>query len=231
MNCPMCGKEVADDAKFCPMCGASLDMFDTPVMPVVEKQQAPAEEKLKGYGKYDYKRKHPETLVEKEQPTVDPNADLQTQLAQKELIELNKNSQSKTKSGLITFVLLLITIAAFCVKAILPGIFFLIIMLVYANASVKRDERKEELEHLAKGEKIVNVCPRCKSDNIEMSMVQTSGMTTHGVSRVSDNINPLHPFTHTNVQKGNDYDFATYGNQCHCKNCGHVFSKPEVHYV
>lgn len=166
-----------------------------------------------------------------EPPIVDSEPDLQTKLAQQELDDLSKKMEDTNKSGAIVIILLFITVIAFAVGAIWGGIFFLIVFIVYASSFGKKIQRKEQLEHLAAGEKIVNVCPKCKSENIEMSMVQTGGYTTHGTSRVSNNINPLHPFTHTNVRKGTDYNFATYGNQCHCRNCGFVFTKPEVHYI
>lgn len=103
------------------------------------------------------------------------------------------------------------------------------IYLLVQGVNVKK--RKQELNELSQGKKIINVCPRCKSQNIEMNMVQTGSTTTHGVSRVSNNINPLHPLTHTNVRIGNDSSKITYGNQCICKDCGNVFEKSETLYM
>lgn len=223
MKCPQCGSEAADTMKFCPMCGTALDMFE-PVVPV----DATPQDNLKGYGKYDYKRKHPE---EAEGFVVDPNADFQTQLAQKELHKIKQNGTNDKIHTVIIIIISIISFVAFYVEANIAGFFFLIIAIVYALNISARKRRKEELEHLAKGEKIVNVCPKCKSENIVMNMVQTDSYTTHGVTRISDNMNPLHLFTHTNVRKGADHTTNSYGNQCHCLNCGNVFARPEVHYV
>ena len=157
--------------------------------------------------------------------------DLQTKLAQEELEVLNKSKKHDSKIDTIMGFLFLVSIALIISKHYFVGIIAFIISLSVLGYSVSKDKKRDTLEHLSKGEKILNVCPKCKSANIEMSMVQTGNITTHGTSRVSNNINPLHPFTHTNVKKGADYNFATYGNQCHCRNCGFVFIKPEVHYV
>lgn len=245
MNCPQCNGElrivpeqVDVDSNGLPIfhriayCDNCMIKKDIDVAPIIEESpiEPPqiytdiTDDPYKGYGKYD--------LVRKSQPpSIDASADLQTQLAQQELNTLNKNMDSKNKSNVMIVILLILTIASFALGIIPGGILFLIVLLAYAGSVGKKQNRKTELEHLAAGQKIINVCPKCKSENIEMHMVQTGGFTTHGTSRVANNINPLHPFTHTNVKKGTDYDFTTYGNQCHCLNCGNVFPRPEVHYV
>lgn len=299
MKCPSCGNENPDNAKFCLMCGTSLEMFENPVMPVVETPPAPKEDNLKGYGKYDYKRSHSEkdnkeskikvrssasvmisvllfflmlvpiyaknfmftiifvglfivslaycfytpkrkTISNKDNPelTISDSDDMQTRLAKQELKE-HPIDGSKA-DGFMSF-------AFFCAAFIIYNIpnksdsiilwsivlvpLFIILGIVFWYTSTQVKRHREQLEHLAKGEKIVNVCPKCKSENIQMSMVQSGNVTTHGISRVSKNINPFHPFTHTNVKKGTDYSFATYDNQCQCLNCGRVFYRPEVHYI
>lgn len=237
MNCPQCGNKISDNAKFCPQCGTSLDMFEPmkiqePTAPVVQTPTpAPVlqEDNLKGYGKYDYKRAHPDPP--KQPQYAEPAKDMQTQLARQELDVINKNKESDLKVTILSILLLIIVVLAFWAKAFGAGLFFLVVLIGYVLASSYKKKRRKELTPLANGKKIVNVCPKCKSDNIEMAMVQTGAVTSHGTTRVSDNINPLHPFTHTNVSQGTNFTSNSFGNQCHCKNCGYVFAKPEVHYV
>lgn len=159
--------------------------------------------------------------------------DMKKQLAKKELHKLDADGGSTAY-----YILAGICAFGFIISFSMSGIeawaiFFgcicgFIFCLVEAN---KIKNRVNELKELSNGKKIVNICPRCKGQNIQMQMVQTGTTTTHGVSRVSNNINPLHPFTHTNVRKGNDYSNITYGNQCHCLDCGFVFSKPDILYL
>ena len=227
MKCPQCGSEAADTMKFCPMCGTALDKFE-PIVPVEETPPAPVQDR-KGYGKYDYKRKHPTPAPQPQY--AEPAKDMQTQLARQELDVINKNKESNLKVTILSILMIALIALAFWAKAYGGGLFFCIILIGYWIGTSNKKKRAAELTPLANGKKIVNVCPKCKSDNIEMSMVQTGGVTSHGTTRVSDNINPLHPFTHTNVSQGMDFTSNSFGNQCHCKNCGHVFAQPEVHYV
>lgn len=211
INCPNCNAVIQPDAKFCPMCGKEV---------TIQQQIQPPEIQENEYHVEQYKDE-----------TINRNIDIQTQLAQKELDKINAKNVNETRESFAVIGLLAIAILAFAVGAILPGIIFALLFIVYTIKVGNRINRKKELEHLAAGEKIINVCPKCKSPDIEMNMVQSGGFTTHGTTRVADNINPLHPFTHTNVKKGNDYTSYSYGNQCHCRNCGHVFARPEVHYM
>lgn len=159
--------------------------------------------------------------------------DMKKQLAKKELHKIDADGGS-TAYYILAGICALAFVVSFSMSGLEAwGVFFcsiggFIFCLVEAN---KIKNRVSELKELSSGKKIVNICPRCKSQNIQMQMVQTGSTTTHGVSRVSNNINPLHPFTHTNVRKGNDYSNITYGNQCHCLDCGFVFSKPDVLYL
>ena len=216
MNCPICNGEMRIESE-----KVGVDSNNLPIFHRI------------AYCDKCYKMKDiDEEPQQQSAPVVQPKpVDLQTRLAQEELDTLNKKSDSKNKSNAIMIILILLAVGSFCAGAIFSGLFFVIVLLVYAAKVGTQMQRKEELEHLASGKKIVNVCPKCKSENITMQMVQKSTFVMHDKTRVSDNINPLHPFTHTNVKKGNDYSTPIYGNQCHCLNCGHVFAKPEVHYI
>lgn len=91
----------------------------------------------------------------------------------------------------------------------------------------KRKRNLKELKLISEGASVIRICPKCKSPNIQMSMVQSSSMTFQGKTTISDNINPLRPFTHTNVNHGPVSTINNYSNQCHCLNCGNIFVKPE----
>jgi ribosomal protein L37AE/L43A len=158
--------------------------------------------------------------------------DIQVQLAKAEL--QNDEKTDETPAQVFSVVCFLGIIAVIIFKpswSIIAIPILLFFGVGFAHSARITKAHKEELKQIASGKKIVNVCPKCKSPDIEMSMVQTGGFTSHGTTRIADNINPLHPLTHTNVKKGNDYTSYSYGNQCHCRNCGYVFAKPEVHYM
>ena len=209
-NCPNCNAVIQPDAKFCPMCGKEIIAQPQIQPPSIQNAEYPTE-------RYN-------------ENSISATDDIQVQLAQKELATLKKETNSG-KALLYATILLALSVMSFCFKLYFGGIFFGIVFIAHIISDANKRNRKQEVEHLAAGQKILNVCPRCKSPDIDMSMVQTGGFTTHGTTRVADNINPLHPFTHTNVKKGNDYTSYSYGNQCHCRNCGNVFAKPEVHYM
>lgn len=96
---------------------------------------------------------------------------------------------------------------------------------------IDRSERIKKLEKLASGKRIIHVCPECKSPKIQMNIVQTNSVTVHGTTRVADNVNPLHPFTHTNIRQGNEYTASAYGNMMVCLNCGCTFTEPDKFYM
>ena len=93
-----------------------------------------------------------------------------------------------------------------------------------------RNKRLSELKKISDGAVAISVCPQCKSQNIEMGLVNTGSTTYMGRTTISDNINPLTPFTHTNINHGNSITTNNYKNKCHCLNCGNVFNKPQIVY-
>ncbi len=205
MICPRCGKEIqlSDDSRFCSGCGLEFQRQTAPIVQQPIQQTA---------------------IEEPKEQTIQQIA------AQKELVTLNKVEKNTSANGMIGLLLVVAFVCLIC-GAFPITILLVIIAIIMGVDKSKRKNRMDMLSHISAGQQIVNVCPKCKSPDIEMSMVQTGGFTTHGTTRVADNINPLHPFTHTNVKKGNDYTSYSYGNQCHCRNCGFVFAKPEVHYI
>ena len=166
-----------------------------------------------------------------QQPIEQPQEKTIQQIAaQKELTTLDKVDKNSSNNTIVIICLIASVICLLC-GAFPITIILVIVAIIMGVDKSRRKNRMNMLSNISAGKQIINVCPKCKSPDIEMNMVQTGGFTMHGTSRVSNNINPLHPFTHTNVRKGNDYTAYSYGNQCHCRNCGYVFAKPEVHYV
>ena len=93
---------------------------------------------------------------------------------------------------------------------------------------VQRHKRISDLKKISDGAQLISVCPKCKSPNIQMAVVQSSSITLQGKTTVGENINPLRPFTHVNVNHGPTSTVNNFSNQCHCLTCGNVFSKPET---
>ncbi len=169
---------------------------------------------------------------------LDPQEGIQVQLAREELRNEAKVESKSDRTLSVMFFVIMLALILWPNKSatmilwdftLVPLSF--ILWLVFAGKAANKDQHKKQLQHIASGRKIVNVCPKCKSPDVEMDMVQSGGFTSHGTSRMGKNINPLHPLTHTNIRRGMDYTSFSYRNQCHCKNCGHVFSRPEVYYL
>lgn len=216
MNCPICNGEMRIESEKVGVDGNNLPIFH-------RIAYCDTCYKMKDIDDEPQQQSAP---VVQQQPM-----NLQAQLAEQELHDIQSNRLSERTDLWIFSILIIGTILSFCLGAVFLGIILLLVTLIQGSVAGNKINRKKELTELAAGKKIVNVCPKCKSENITMQMVQKSTFVMHDKTRVSDNINPFHPFTHTNVKKGNDYSTPIYGNQCHCLNCGHVFAKPEVHYI
>lgn len=107
----------------------------------------------------------------------------------------------------------------------------LIVIIISAAILISTKDKSNNLQRIANSDRLICLCPSCKSSNIQMNLVQTGTTSVHGKTLVSQNINPLRPFTHTNVRQGNTYTAASYSNKCICLNCGYVFDKPEKFYT
>lgn len=95
-----------------------------------------------------------------------------------------------------------------------------------AYSLYKRNSELSDLKRVSSGAVKIGVCPKCKSPNIEMQMVQAGAYTSQSKTTVSENINPLKPFTHVNVNQGPSTTINKFKNKGHCLNCGFVFDKP-----
>ena len=210
MNCPICNKEMRIDTE-----QVGVDYDNIPIF---------------------HRFAYCDNCMRKKDIDIDESAMDQSKINQARFAreELGKIEKAEKITAVNNSGIIIIFVAAGV--CLLVGAFPLTILLVIIGlyqliVKSSKDNRKNQLEQISAGKKIINVCPKCKSDNIVMDMVQKGSFTMHGTSRIADNINPLHPFTHTNIHRGNDYSSAIYGNQCYCRDCGNVFDRPEVHYI
>lgn len=148
-----------------------------------------------------------------------------------------ENELKKTEGSGILVPVMGIGVGAIAVLFSLIGHFNIIVFVIGivficlgSYSLYKRNARISSLKKISSGANASYLCPRCKSPNIQMNMVETGATTYQGTTRISENINPLHPFTHVNVRTGPTISNTTYGNKCHCLNCGNIFDKPEIIY-
>lgn len=201
MICPKCKKELPDGSAFCNHCGTAINVQPTP-------QQSQPQKTMQQIG------------------------------AEAELKKLESKPWKLiyilTSIGGIIIITLSILPALMYADSeiIMVGMIIGIALLVYGIFQfINVYERIKQLKPLANGRRLVNVCPKCKSPRIQMHLVQTNSVTAHGTTRVANNVNPLHPFTHTNIKQGNDYTSARYGNMMICLNCGCTFTEPDRFYM
>ena len=174
-----------------------------------------------------------EVPVVQEQSPINPEMDIQRDAAQNEMKKLEKSGSVRgwillgclfgIPGIIVTFV------SGFQDEQLLIIGCFGIALWAFATAW-NTYNRKRELEMIIQGKQRISICPYCKSSNIVAEMVKSGQSTQHGTTRISNNINPLHPFTHTNVKQGKTQTQNQYGQMFQCKNCGKVFNSAEVYY-
>lgn len=142
---------------------------------------------------------------------------------------------SKIKGDFIAYILFAIfsiiaMFVMFFAEKFLYGFIAAALCITFIVLSTKAKERENHLKQISNGAKVSYLCPRCKSSNIQMQMVAANNVSFHGNTTIGENINPLRPFTHINVQQGPTITNTNYANKCHCMSCGFVFDKPEAIY-
>lgn len=153
--------------------------------------------------------------------------DIQQTAAQNELDKLRK--ENPIRKMIICGVASVIFALGLLIAGIFIGFLFFAVVAVISFVQMGRyKSRMTELENIANGKQLIRLCPKCKSPNIQMSMVETGTITQQGTTTVGQNINPFKPFTHTNIKAGNTTTKNQFGNKCHCLDCGYVFDKPET---
>lgn len=203
MICPKCKKELPDGSAFCNHCGTAINVQPTPQQGQPQKtmQQIGAEAELKKLQSSHWKLKY---------------------------LSIIGIGVAILTIGILIYALVPTAESTVTHGPIIIGI---IVVIVGVISFSNTNERINELKPLANGRRLVNVCPKCKSPRIQMHLVQTNSVTAHGTTRVANNVNPLHPFTHTNIKQGNDYTSARYGNMMICLNCGCTFTDPDRFYM
>jgi len=205
MVCPNCNKSLPDESIACNYCGNVLNQLE------VQRQTG----QLMTY------------------PVAAPQMPQRTPEQAGAELELAQIKQDSTVElcyiGIIGGIIFII---GSIVGNSLYGVIFGIVILIISISKLSQTKsRIVDLKKIASGRKIVSVCPMCKSPNIQIGLVETGSTATHGVSTVGQNINPLRPFTHTNVRQGNTYTTNSYGSKGVCLNCGCSFDEPERFFM
>lgn len=109
---------------------------------------------------------------------------------------------------------------------ILGGFFFLFIGISVASSLSKDKKRIEYLQNVSDGKREILICPYCKGTNVKFDAVQSGTYTSGQTARISDNINPFRPFTHTNVKTSGTRSDIIYKTLYICGDCGKTFNNP-----
>lgn len=197
--CSECGKEYSDKANACPNCGC-------PTNAVSEN-------------KYDF--------IERD---IDMNREaLRIQELQSEYDKIHKIPMPiYSLFQLVGFILMIISIGALIIGNIGYFIVFLVIGIFMYVPSTKAHYRSKELEKMIDGQKQEQLCPFCKSTDIMSERLAAGSFQFQGKTTIGKNINPLRPFTHTNVRHGNTYNENIYRTEYVCNSCGKRFTKPQT---
>lgn len=239
--CPECGKNISDKAPACPNCGYPTDLINSNggeevnIPEDLTKEYTPAtdtdsESSNVIQGEYSISQtiSHPnDTKVKKKhkkETAIDPN-NIQQVSAKKELDDLKRKGV-----GLYIFASVLFAALAISLFSSPGALFCLIICIICISATVKRLKRIKELQKIVNGHNRILICPYCKSPDISSSVVQTGITTGPQKSRVSVNLNPLHPFTHTNIKTSSTNSYLDYGSKFQCNSCGKIFDTPEEYW-
>lgn len=120
--------------------------------------------------------------------------------------------------------------AIFCIF-IKQYFFSFVCLFLLMCIKISESKKKKKIKILNKcngyfyyGNKIPWTCPFCGSKDYS-AFVSTDYINTGSSrARVSDNINPLHPFTHTNVKNSNiGFNTAIQTGKLQCHRCGKIF--------
>lgn len=199
IKCPECGKEISDKADSCPSCGY-------PILATKEAASSNINNEQKDYTKI-------------------------AAAAEKNKVE-SRITKRRYISGIISIVLGIISLCLGIfgnggLLLILGGFFFIITGIGALNSQNKDKKRVQYLQNVSDGKKEILICPFCKGVNIEFDAVQSGVYTSGQTARISNNINPLQPFTHTNVRTSGTHSDISYKTLYICKDCGKTFINPD----
>lgn len=200
ISCPECGKEISDKAACCPNCGYPI--------------QKAEETKAKNNNVENQQKDYTKIAAEAEKKTVE-----------------SRMTRGNHSAGIAGTVLGIIALLAGIFDGefalILGGLFFLALGIVTLGSRNKDKKRIQYLQNVSDGKKEILICPYCKGINIKFDAVQSEVYTSGQTARVADNINPLHPFTHTNIKTTGTRSSTSYKTLYICQDCGKTFEKPD----
>ncbi len=199
INCSECGKPISDKAASCPNCGCPIDKIQ------LENNHFEKEREKKDYSKMA-------AQVEKKK------------------VESRITTGNHT-AGIIAIILGILSLlhgifANGGLEVILGGLFFLFIGIITLNSIKKDKKRIQYLQNISDGKKEILLCPYCKGVNITFDVVQSEIHTSGQIAKVSDNVNPLSPFTHTNIETNGTRSSVSYKTLYLCNDCGKAFDNP-----
>lgn len=197
--CSECGKEYSDKASACPNCGC-------PTSAVSEK-------------KYDFLEK--DVAMNREMMRIQ---ELKSEYDKIHKIPMTVYSLLQ----LVGIILVIVSIVMLASGDVGYFFVFLSIGLAMYVPSTKAYMRSKELEKMISGQNQEQLCPFCKSTNIRSERLAAGSFQVQGKTTVGNNINPLKPFTHTNIKHGNTYSENVYRTEYTCNNCGKRFAKPKT---
>ena len=205
IKCPECGKEYSDKANACPNCAC------------------PIEEALASYEPKSYKDKFDNQQAKNSHGPIEEI--IRKKAASTEKKELKQqNRYGNVISGWICIVL---AIVCFLTGIWFGGIFFGLVGAYTLIAISNNKRRIRDLEKLEEGQRKIIICPFCKSTNVSSNLVQAGARQDPTKYRVAKNINPFHPFTHTNIHASGVNTRYSYDNVYQCNDCGKVFNRAE----
>lgn len=237
--CPECGKNFSDKAPACPNCGYPTNLINSDnseennIIEDTIKEDTPTTDSVTSniiQGEYSTSQTNSQPNTSKAKTkskkgvNIDPN-NIQQVSAKKELDDLKRKGV-----GLYIFASVLFAALAISLFSSPGALFCLIICIICISATVKRLKRIKELQKIVNGHNRILICPYCKSPDISSSVVQTGITTGPQKSRVSVNLNPLHPFTHTNIKTSATNSYLDYGSKFQCNSCGKIFDTPEEYW-
>lgn len=146
--------------------------------------------------------------------------------------ELKKNDNSKIRESLILLIIgifgMIYGIVAKNDFAVWVEVASIIMVCVFGGEYLNAKATKARMETILDDKKRKAICPYCKSPNIKQRFVKETTTREKSRTRVSKNINPLHPFSYRNYDTKPVNTTHNYKTTYYCQTCGSVFDNPQI---